>query len=173
LAEAITIRLQRSIPGIDLNREYTSFALNWDRIEQAAEELDIFSPMDFVSQSADQFDELMEGGEDKSGALQKFLQLLKDYPDEPGMQKLKASLEAAENPQELFREMICEEAPEEEWFEIDEGVAFLDQLLDYVRRQPNAFKKSEELRVELQEMLKVLQAAKKDGQPFYFNIEDD
>lgn len=179
MAEAITLRLERSIPGVDLSGVYAAFGKNWDAIEEAAQEVGTLSPFDFVSETPEEYTAMMKDVKDVEKELgnfdineikenPEFKQILADLGNDPNVIKM---LQEAKSPDELLGQVFPDESPGEEWYEAEEGLEFLRQLDEYAKQHPGKFKGAEDLRGELGQISKVLDEAQRNGVKFYFALQ--
>jgi len=180
MAASVMIRLEKPVPGVDAQQAYTAFARNWDAINDAAQDLGLLSPFDFVSETPEEYAEMMKDVKEVEKELQsfdiddiknnpEFTDLMQQLGDDPNVQKLIASLQGAQTPEEILVQAFPDQSPGEEWYEPSEGVEFLEQLQGALKN-PGTFKQADQLQRELKEMTQALQAARDQGVKFYLAL---
>src|SRR5262245_43386995 len=180
MAASVMIRLEKPVAGVDAEQAYTAFARNWDAINDAAQDLGLLSPFDFVSETPEEYAEMMKDVKEVEKELQsfdiddiknnsEFKDLMQQLGDDPSVQKLIASLQGAQSPEEILGQAFPEQSPGEEWYEPAEGVEFLEQLQEALK-EPGSFKQADALQREVKEMTRTLEAAQQQGVKFYLAL---
>jgi hypothetical protein len=181
MAATVVIRLEKPVPGVEGEQAYAAFARNWDAINDAAQDLGLLSPFDFVSETPEEYAEMMKDVKEVEKELQsfdiddiknnsEFKDLMQQLGDDPSVQKLLESLQGAQSPEQILGQAFPEQSPGEEWYEPAEGVEFLEQLAAALKTSSGTFKQSDELQREVQEMTRTLEAAGQQGVKFYFAL---
>jgi len=179
MAEAITLRLEKPVAGVDLAASYQAFGKNWEALERAAETLDILSPFDFVSETPEEYAAMMKDVKEVEKELGKFN--FDDIKDNPEFQQVLADLgqnpaifdmvRGAKSADELVGQVFPEESPGEEWYDADEGLDFLRQLDAYVLTNSIQFAEPGQLHMELSRLCTALEAARQAKVRFYFALQ--
>src|SRR5690242_16403374 len=119
---SVTIRFEKPLADASPAAEYPVFARNWDALDEAANEMYIYSPFDFVSETPDEYAQIMKDVKEVEKELQEFdINEIKDNPEfkkmmqdlgqDPNVQELMSALEKAQSPEELLGQAFPDASP--------------------------------------------------------------
>jgi hypothetical protein len=179
---SVTIRFDKPLPDGHPAADYPAFAANWGLFDEVARELETFSPFDFVSETPEEYAQIMKDVKAVEQDLQafdiqeikanpEFKKMMQDLGDDPTIQGLMNALEKAQSPEEMLGQAFPAESPGEEWYDAAEGVDFLNRLSAHVEAHPRRFENVDQLNRELADLTQLLRRAEQQGVKFYFALQ--
>lgn len=163
------ITLEREMPGVDHLGTCGQFlAENIERLDQSAESLGVTPLSSFfsVSELAELLDyEPVEEG-DVSGIPEEGQRLIRQLSGDIN----NAMAEVQESIADLI-EAHDGEIPAEQWFPAEQGLKTVRKLLEDVRSRPRRFRYPDDLIADLEDMNRILNAAKDHAVRFHLSAD--